>query len=92
MQRTVCQTSRRISDGQLTCELFILNVNNQEGAFRILRHKAHCRTVRFTVLAFDRKQAWFEVLGLADPPHPVHFLWSHWPLVQGVKRGSHVGR
>ena len=44
-----------------------------------------------TQLAFDGEQAWLEVLGLADPPHPVHFLWSHWALVQRVKSGCHVG-
>src|SRR5271165_446643 len=42
-------------------------------------------------LAFDGEQAWLVVLGLADPPHPVHFLWSHRTSVQRVKRGSQIG-
>jgi hypothetical protein len=42
-------------------------------------------------LPFDGEQAWLEVLGLADPPHPVHFLLSHWTLVQRVKRGCQIG-
>lgn len=45
----------------------------------------------FVLLSLDGEQAWLEVLGLADPPHPVHFLWSHWALVQRVKRGSQIG-
>ena len=43
-------------------------------------------------LSLDGEQGWLEVLGLADPPHPVHFLWSHWALVQRVKRGCQIGR
>ena len=45
----------------------------------------------FVLLSLDGEQAWLEVLGLADPPHPVHFLWSHWALVQSVKRCRQVG-
>ncbi len=41
----------------------------------------------FVLLSLDGEQGWLEVLGLADPTHPVHFLWSHWTLIQRVKRG-----
>ena len=45
----------------------------------------------FVLLSLDGEQAWLEVLGLADPPHPVHFLWSHWTLVQRAKRDRQIG-
>src|ERR1039457_6625310 len=40
----------------------------------------------FVPLALDGEQGWLEVLSLADPPHPVHFVWSHWALLTRVKR------
>src|SRR5271165_823019 len=45
----------------------------------------------FVLLSLDGEEAWLVVLGLADPPHPVHFLRSHWTLVERVKRGSQIG-
>src|SRR5664280_2903333 len=85
------QTPCGIGNGQLAREVLILDVNNQKCASRVLSHKAHCRTARSMPLAFDGEEAWLEVLGLADPPHPVHFLWSHWTLVQRVKRSCQIG-
>src|ERR1017187_5962855 len=36
----------------------------------------------FILLPLNGERAGLEVLGWATPPHPVHFLWSHWALVQ----------